>query len=384
MTYAGRAEEQENGRGGKSGGPSAAAQFESGERRRGDYECPGPELGRSGGSGERGGDVHCAPLAGMVEAPERERHAQNHGRDEIFDEERAGDQVDQRCCSEERGHKQRRIARQPAPRGAVKHCGDGGEEGEVQQAGRALSTEQIDDRIGEIGGHGHYGPDEEIGPEGEGVMGGDIRGHRQVHGEAIGARFGFQGGEPMYGERQQQERQRAAFTPVRQLDTAKSGGPRAQPRQKGAGVERQRQRKHSGPDGGIVNGRARRERHQQRIDADSEQCVKGFGPWGGGALARHAADACVAQRVGGKQEKEHRPGRGSAFGEHGGCEQRCREYGRVRPRKYQQKGQTPCSEERGEVNEAPPAPGHPHELLEQMGGGETVDGGRKGRQQDNE
>ena len=50
------------------------------------------EFGGCCAAGQRGGNQEKVPAPGFVETPERDDHAQNHCRHEVFDEQRTGDQ----------------------------------------------------------------------------------------------------------------------------------------------------------------------------------------------------------------------------------------------------------------------------------------------------
>lgn len=146
-----------------------------------------------------------APLAGPVEPPEFHRYAQNHGGNEVLDEQGARDQVHQRRTGKERGDQHCRFARQPLARSTIEQRDDRHQQREIEEARRGLAANEVDDGVSEIGGHRHDRPHEQIGTKCHNVVRGDVGRHGEMHGETVGAVFRLERGEPVDAENEQQQ-----------------------------------------------------------------------------------------------------------------------------------------------------------------------------------
>ncbi len=184
----------------------------------------------------------------------------------------------------------------PAANGGVQQGQQQGEQGEIEQARGVFAAELVDDRVDEIAAHRHHRPDEAIRLEGQQVVSRHIGGDREVHGQAVGAGFGLEHGEPVDDEDQGEEGEGEPLRPARQ---GREGGD-AQAR----AAERDRDGEEDEPDCRVVNGEARQQGHRDEVKRDAEEDV-GSGTRG----VRAGQGACpdqLAQAPGREEEKGHR------------------------------------------------------------------------------
>ena len=222
-------------------------------------QSEGAELGGHRGAAQRRRQVEEALLAGVAEAPQRGHHPHHHGGQHVLHEQRAGDQLHHRGGREQRQQPEGRRAAHPSPHREVEHRLQQQQQHVIEQVRRVFAAHQVYDGVREIGAHGHHRPHEPAGLKRHRMVGGDIGGDGQVHGQPVGAGLRHQRHEPM---RQQHEHHRregrslgvaAQFGGAQQLPPAHQAPPCAAP------VEQHRDRQQSRPDRRVVH---RNPRHQ--------------------------------------------------------------------------------------------------------------------------
>ena len=185
---------------------------------RGRKDGDGAEFGRHGGAAERGRQVERTAFAGLAEAPERRHHAQQKCGQQILHEQRAGDQLHDRRGGEEGDQQPGDAGRNPAAHGRVEQAEQHEENREVEQARGHLAAQQVDDRVGEIRAHRHDRPEIPGRVERQQVIGCDVGGNRQVHGETVRAGLRFEHGEPVSDQDEEERRAAQTFAPGAQLN----------------------------------------------------------------------------------------------------------------------------------------------------------------------
>ena len=137
-----------------------AADLSHDERQGESEEHQGAILSSDSRAAKGHGKIQESSFSGLSETPDGGYQAKDHGGKEVLHKERAGDKLDHRSSRKRSGEQETGGGRDPAARGAVEQSHDRQKHGEIEDPGRILAAQKIEDGVGPIGAHRHDRPEE--------------------------------------------------------------------------------------------------------------------------------------------------------------------------------------------------------------------------------